>query len=86
MPIMATVRYTSTALARLTNDAKEIKVYTLTKVPTSTAKRIKAIWDSKDQPWLQFILSTFICASLRTSSSNWTAEMQREFDEEFPLA
>ena len=83
---MATVRYTSTALARLTGDVKEIKVYTLTRVPTSTAKRIKDIWDSgKDRAWLQLILSMFVSSTLRTNSSDWTAEMQAEFDEEFPV-
>jgi hypothetical protein len=82
---MATVRYTSTSLARLTGDVKEIKVYTLTRVPTSTAKRMKDIWDGgKDRAWLQLILSMFVSSTLRTNSSDWTAEMQAEFDEEFP--
>ena len=85
---MATVRYTSTTLARLTGDAKEIRVYTLTQVPTSTALRMKAIWDGdgKGKAWLQFILSTFVSSAIRRNSSNWTVEMQSEFDEEFPLA
>ena len=83
---MATVRYKSTSLARLTNDIKEVKLYTLTQVPNSTAKRIKAVWDNggKNQIWLQFLLSTFVSSTLRAGSSNWTAEMQEEFDREFP--
>ncbi|MEY2587477.1 MAG: hypothetical protein RLY11_1326 [Bacteroidota bacterium] len=84
---MATVRYTSTTLARLTGDVKEIRIYTLTRVPTSTAKRMKDIWENgKDRIWFQLILSMFVSSAIRANCSDWTAEMQREFDEEFPLA